>query len=52
MNKLKPMSPEKEALEKIKLVLKDNNEAIAIRIIEDYGFWRCLYEKKKVENEK
>lgn len=39
------MTIEEEVLEKIKSVLKDNNESIAIRIIEDYGFWRCLYEK-------
>lgn len=44
-------SPKKETLEKIKFVLSANNEAQAIRFIEQYGEWvkeNCLKEFEKL----
>ena len=34
------MTPEEEILEKIKFVLSVNNDAQALRIIEQYGFYK------------
>ena len=44
------MSVEQDVLNKIKFVLDNNNEAQAIRILEDYGFDK-LEEGKLLSNE-
>lgn len=34
------MSPEEEVLDKIKFFIECKNEAAAIRVIEQYGYWK------------
>ena len=50
--KLKQETPEEETLSKIKFVLSCNNDAQAIRLLEQYGQWQAerMYSEEEVED--